>query len=125
MEQLAAYLDAELPDNVQVYGHAADIGKLPAVVLVPGEPAIAMVTQSGTDMVLAWGIDATLVVGRSQVKYGTEALVDLWRQIALKVMSYTETVTVLTLEEIGEVEWSGGTAMAGTMPMILTQNEST
>jgi hypothetical protein len=51
--------------------------------------------------------------------------VDLWRQVAVACNDYTEAVQVLTLEEIGEIEWSGGTAIAGTMPMILTQSEAT
>lgn len=125
VEDLAAYLDSVLPDGVQVYNHPSDIGKLPAVVFVPGDPAIAVQTMSGNEFVLAWGIEATLVTSRSQVKYGTRAIVDLWRQVAAAVNTYSETVTVLSLEEIGEIEWSGGTAIAGTMPMILTQSEAT
>jgi len=125
IEDLAVWLDGELPDGINVYGHAADIGKLPALVMAPGNPAIALRTMAGGNLTLAWGIDATLVVSRSQTKYGTRALVDMWRQVAVTVQRYSETVTVMTLEEIGEVEWSGGTAMAGTMPLVLEQNEGT
>ena len=125
VEDLAAYLDAVLDDGIQVYNHAADIGALPAVVMVPGNPAIAIASQANPDMTLAWGIEAMLVVSRSQPKYGTRAIVDLWRQVATAVVAYEHTVTVLSLEEIGELEWSGGEALAGSMPMILTQQEGT
>jgi hypothetical protein len=125
VENLAAFVDSALPDGVQVYAHAADIGKLPAVVFVPGDPAIVVTTMSGNAFVLGWGIEVTLVTSRSQVKYGTRAIVDLWRQVAVACNDYTEAVQVLTLEEIGEIEWSGGTAIAGTMPLILTQSEGT
>ena len=124
VEELAAYLDAELPDGINVYGHAADIGKLPAVVLTPGNPAIAVVTQNGENSSLAWGIEAVLVVSRSKPKYGTRKVVDLWRQVFTAVIGYEHMVEILTLEEVGEVEWSGGEAIAGTMPLILTVQET-
>ncbi len=124
IEDFADYLRAQLPDGIHVYGHAADIGKLPAVVLVPGNPSIAVAAQGGPTFTLAWGIDATLVVNRSQPKYGTREIFDLWRQVAEAAVSYTDTVTILTLEEVGEVEWSGGTAIAGTMPLVITVQET-
>ncbi len=124
IEDFATYLTTALPDGINVYGHAADIGKLPAVVLVPGNPAIAVVTQGGPTQTLAWGVEATLVVNRSQPKYGTREIFDLWRRVADAAVSYTESVTVLTLEEVGEVEWSGGTAIAGMMPLVITVQDT-
>jgi len=120
LEDFAAYLDAELPDGVQVYGYAADIGKLPAVVLSPGNPAIMVNSQAPSLGSLAWGVDGTIVVNRSQPKYALRALTDLWQQVKEAADKYPgDMVNVLSLEAIGDLEWAGEDALAGEVPMII------
>jgi hypothetical protein len=119
LEDFATYLDGVLPDGVQIYGFAADIGKLPAVVLAPGDPAIVVNSQSPALGSLAWGVDAMIVVSRSQPKYAIRAITDLWQQLKVAGDAYAENVQVLSLEQIGDLEWAGEAALAGSVPMII------
>jgi hypothetical protein len=119
LEDFAAYLDGVLPDGVQVYGYAADIGKLPAVVLAPGDPSIVVTSMAPALGSLAWGVDAMVVVSRSQPKYAMRAITDLWQELKAAADAYTNTVDVLSLEQIGDLEWAGEDALAGSVPLII------
>ena len=124
VEDLATHLDTELPDGVNVYGWAADIGKLPAVALIPGDPAVTIITQAPGNEVLAWGVELTIVVSRSQPKYALRAIYDLFQQVRLAAESSPDQVRIVALESIGDLDWAGEDALAGSVPIIITRQEN-
>ncbi len=125
VEEFAVWLDTQLSDGIQVYDHAPDVGKLPAVICAPGDPVWGLITMAGPEPTFAWGVACQIVVSRSQPKYGTRAIVDISMAIQAAALAYEFPVEVISLEDIDTGEVFGEEALAGTMPMIITRKEGT
>ena len=116
-EDLAAYLDANLPDGVNVYGHPPDQFAVPAVVIETVDQA--PYTTGGPASVV-WGIEVRLVVTRAQPEYGLRALFDLRAQVtALYVDAPAELTRWETFNVDGTVSIGDADYLQGTLTTVL------
>ena len=123
LERLADYLDANLPDGIQVYGWAADTVKAPAVVLAPGDPFQVPFTQGGPDAV-AWGIEAQVLVSRSQPKHALRAVYELRKQITDLLGDAPEATRWLSFDAIGTVQVGEADLLQGTLTLVIISEEA-
>jgi len=123
LEDLAAYLDSALPDGIQVYGWAADSFKAPAVVLTPGDPFQVPYTQGGPTAV-AWGVEAQIVVSRSQPKYTLRALYELRRQITDLLAGAPDNTRWLAFDSIGTIQNADADLLSGTLTLVIIAQEA-
>ena len=117
-EDLAAYLDANLPDGVQLYGYAADLIAPPAVVITPGDPFQAPYTQGGPGSV-AWGLELKLVAKRASPKYALRALYELRAQVTALFPAYTPMVRWLAFDTVSTVQIGDVDYLQGTLTTVL------
>lgn len=123
LEELAEYLDANLPDGIQVYGWAADTVKAPAVVLTPGDPFQVPYTQGGPAAV-AWGVEAKLLVSRSQPMYALRALYDLRRGITDLFSGAPDQTRWLSFNSIDTVQVADADLLSGTLTLVIVAQEA-
>ncbi len=117
LESLAEYLDTNL-DGVQVYGWAADSVKAPAIVLTPATPFQAPYTQANWDTVI-WGVEAQLVVSRSQPRESLRALYALRVSITDILEGAPDSTRALALDDIGTVTVGSAELLQGTLTLAI------
>lgn len=122
-EDLAAYLDANLPDGVQVYGYAADLIVPPAVVITPGDPFQAPYTQGGPGSV-AWGLAIKIVAKRTSPKYALRRLYELRRAVTDLLPDFPESARWLAFDELTTVDIGNIDYLQGTLTVVLVTGDT-
>lgn len=126
LEALATFLDAGLPDGIQVYGYPPDQVTPPAVVVTPGDPAQAPYTQAGPGSVF-WGVEIKIVAKRAQPQYAMRSLFETRFLVTQLLRTYTATTRWLSFGElttikIGDIDYLQGTL---TCTLITDDNGGT
>ncbi len=123
-ETLAEFLDAGLPDGVQVYGWSADSVKAPAVVLTPGSPLQVPVSMGPKGAsVVAWAVECQLLVSRSQPKDALRALYTLRKQITTLLPTAPDSTRWIEFGDVDTISVGDQELLQGTLALIIQAEE--
>jgi hypothetical protein len=115
-EDLAAYLDANLPDGINVYGYPPDVFAVPAVVI---DPVDQVPYTAGGPLNVAWGLELKLVVSRTQPQYGLRSLYELRKQITDLFQDAPDSTRWSEFGDIGTVQVGDADYLQGTLVTVV------
>jgi hypothetical protein len=113
LEALAAFLDAGLPNGIQVYGYPPEQVTPPAVVVTPGDPAQAPYTMAGPGSMI-WGVEIKIVAKRAQPQYALRSLFEIRFLVTQLLLTYDKTARWLSFSDVvttkvGDIDYLQGT----------------
>jgi len=120
-EELADYLDANLPTGINVYGYPPDVFAVPAVVIDPVDQVPYV--QGGPGSV-AWGLQVKLVVSRSQPEYGLEVLYEMRAQITALLVGAPATTRWSEFAVDGTIKHGDADYLQGTLTVVVIAADS-
>ena len=121
LESLADYL-RPLLTGVNVYGYPPDTFSVPAVVMSPASPFQQPYTQGGPSAV-AWGIEAKVLVSRSQPRDALRALYELRETLTPLLDGAPSTTRWLGFDDIDTIQVGDTDYLSGTLTLVIVETE--